>query len=154
MASPHNTHGAVCSHQVPGKHSHLPRRRVVPYRRERRVFRLSLAALPSDLGKREDILSPSCPRRPTGQDVVCHSAQPLAWESPRGRRACRRLIGRVSGPRARAVALLVCSPALSLEAAASRASSEGVASQNPSSKTREWQLSSPRPAISPIVHQS
>ena len=54
VASPHNTQRAACSHPVPGKHSHPPRRRVVPYREERRVFRLSLAALPSELGKGEE----------------------------------------------------------------------------------------------------
>ena len=74
VASPHNTQRAACSHPVPGKHSHPPRRRVVPYRGERRVFRLSLAALPSELGKGEDILSPSCPRRTTGKDEDVGSA--------------------------------------------------------------------------------
>ena len=103
MASPHNTHGATCSSQHTTNTHIFPRRRVVPYRRKRRVFSLSLAALPSDLGKGEDMLSPSCPRRPAGQNVGLPWSQRVAWESPRGRRACRRLFGRVSGPRARAV---------------------------------------------------
>ena len=69
MASPHNTHGATCSSQHTTNTHIFPRRRVLPYRRKRRVFSLSLAALPSDLGKGEDMLSPSCPRRPAGQNV-------------------------------------------------------------------------------------
>ena len=103
MASPHNTHGATCSSQHTTNTHIFPRRRVLPYRRKRRVFSLSLAALPSDLGKGEDMLSPSCPRRPAGQNVGLPWSQRVAWESPRGRRASRRLFGRASGPRARAV---------------------------------------------------
>ena len=54
VASPHNTQRAACSHPVPGNTHICPRRRVVPCREERRVFRLSLAALPSELGKGEE----------------------------------------------------------------------------------------------------
>jgi hypothetical protein len=54
VASPHNTQRAAWSHPVPGNTHICPRRRVVPCREERRVFRLSLAALPSELGKGEE----------------------------------------------------------------------------------------------------
>ena len=100
----HTTHRARPAVTQYLGNTHIPpRRRVMPYRRNSRVFSLSLAALPSDLGKGEDMLSPSCPRRPAGQNVGLPWSQRVAWESPRGRRACRRLFGRASGPRARAV---------------------------------------------------
>ena len=75
VASPHK-HRARSAVTQYLENTHIcPRRRVVPYRGERRVFRLSLAALPSDLGKREDIVSPSCPggRRAKMLSAIVHS---------------------------------------------------------------------------------
>ena len=82
VASPHNTQRAACSHPVPGKHSHPPRRRVVPYREERRVFRLSLAALPSELGKGEEHTQSVLSQEDDGQRCWLRHSRSVLRRSP------------------------------------------------------------------------